>query len=62
MTKDELIEKYREINVDGEWWHESVYEWFDEQCKERGIEVSTTPRNYNRHSVVQSVHERDINW
>ena len=62
MTKDELIEKHREINVDGEWWHESVYEWFDEQCKERGIQISTTPRNYNRRGIVQSVRERDITW
>jgi hypothetical protein len=62
MTKDELIEKYKEINVDGEWWHESVYDWFDEQCKAMGIQISTTPRNYNRRGVVQSVRERDINW
>ena len=62
MTKDELIEKYREINVDGEWWHESVYEWFDEQCKAMGIQISTTPRNYSRRGIVESVRERDINW
>jgi hypothetical protein len=62
MTKDELIEKHREFNVDGEWWHESVYEWFDEQCEERGIQISTTPRNHYRRGIVESVRERVITW
>jgi len=39
MTKEQLIEKYRDINVDGDWWHESVYEWFEEQCEERGVSI-----------------------
>jgi hypothetical protein len=62
MTKDELIEKHREINVDGEWWHESVYEWFDEQCENMGIQISTRPRNHNRRGFVESAREREITW
>lgn len=62
MTKDELIDKHREINVDCEWWQESVYEWFDEQCKAMGIQISTTPRNHNRRGIVESIRERDITW
>lgn len=62
MTKDELIDKYREINVDGDWWHESVYEWFDEQCKDRGIQISTTPSNHLNQGKTTSRRERDITW
>ena len=39
MTKDQLLEKYRDINVDGDWWHEDVYGWFEEQCNEQGVEI-----------------------
>lgn len=38
MTKDELIEKYRHINVDHDWW-DWVYEDFKSQMQEVGIEV-----------------------
>ena len=62
MTKDELIDKYREINVNGDWWHESVYEWFDEQCKDRGIQISTTPSNHLNQGKTTSRRERDITW
>lgn len=44
MTKDELIEKYRDINVDHDWWHH-VYENFDEYMKERGIAVASSNRS-----------------
>lgn len=41
MTKEELIDKYREINVDHSYWYESVYDWFIEECASRGVEVRT---------------------
>lgn len=41
----ELIDKYREINVDYDDWYEHVYEWFDEECQSRGIEVMCTLKN-----------------
>lgn len=62
MDKEQLIDKHREINVDGEWWHGSVYDWFDNVCMEHGIKISTTPRSYNRRGIVESVRERDITW
>lgn len=36
MTKDELIEKYAEINVDYEWWH-WTYENFIEDMEKIGV-------------------------
>jgi hypothetical protein len=39
MTKDELINNFRDINVYHEYWYEGVYEWFIKHCEERGIEV-----------------------
>jgi len=63
MTRDELIEKYRDINVDGDWWHEDVYNWFEEQCKESGVIIHTTARKYQSRDGVELVkHERDISW
>lgn len=41
MTKAELIDKHREINVNYDGWWESVYEWFEEQCRERGVNLYT---------------------
>lgn len=32
MNKQELIEKYRDINVDYDWW-EHIYEGFEEDCR-----------------------------
>ena len=52
MTKDQLLEKYRDINVDGDWWHEDVYGWFEEQCNEQGVEIG----RLNKGKL------RDISW
>lgn len=59
MTKQELIDKYREINVDGDWWYESVYEWFVEECDKRGVRVYQRT-SMNRHN--KPVTSYDITW
>ena len=38
MTKDELIEKHRDINTDHDWW-DSTYDCFKEQMRAIGIDV-----------------------
>jgi hypothetical protein len=40
MNKQELIEKYRDINIQDGWW-ESVYEWFTERMVPMGITVES---------------------
>src|SRR5574344_302457 len=38
-TKDKVLEKYKDFNVDGfDWWN-WAYEDFAEQCLKKGIEV-----------------------
>ena len=39
-TRQELLEKYHDINVDHDWW-DCVYEQFKEDMHEKGIEVVT---------------------
>jgi hypothetical protein len=59
MTKEELIEKYRDINVAGDWWYESIYDWFEKECKKRGVNILHTNRHMgNGKSKV----DRDISW
>jgi hypothetical protein len=36
-TKQQLLEKYRTINVDYDDWAEHIYKWFEEYLAERGI-------------------------
>ena len=36
--QDELLEEYRDINVDHEWW-DYTYDWFKEKCAAVGIDV-----------------------
>ena len=36
-NKQELIEKYRTINVDYDDWADHIYDWFEEHLAERGI-------------------------
>lgn len=55
----ELIDKHREINVDGDWWYEGVYEWFEEQCHERGVNILSTQRTG---SNGKARFEKDITW
>jgi hypothetical protein len=59
MNQD-LIDKHREINVNDDWWHEGIYEWFEEQCHERGVNILSTQRQ----SYVdgQKRMEKDITW
>ncbi len=56
----ELIEKYRDINVNDDWWFESVYEWFEEECDSRGVCINTTPRKNQKTGKVY--YEKDISW
>lgn len=58
MNQD-LIDKYREINVDGDWWYEGVYEWFEEKCHERGVNILSTQR---MGSNGKARFEKDISW
>lgn len=46
MTKDELIEEYRDINVDHDWW-ECTYEDFIERLAEAGITVTTSDISFS---------------
>ena len=39
MDKQELINKFRDINVDNDWWYDHVYEDFVESMTAYGIEV-----------------------
>ena len=39
MTKDELIEEYRDINVDNDWWWEWVYADFKSEMGNVGVEI-----------------------
>jgi len=62
MNQD-LIDKYREINVDGDWWYEGVYEWFEEKCHERGVNILShqeTHQTYGGKPVNKMV--KDITW
>lgn len=56
----ELINKHREINVDGDWWHEGMYEWFEEKCHERGVNILSTQRGNKPDGSVRF--EKDISW
>jgi hypothetical protein len=56
----ELIDKHREINVDGDWWYECVYEWFEERCHEVGVNILTTQRRVSADGRVRT--EKDITW
>jgi hypothetical protein len=56
----ELIEKYRDINVDSDWWYESVYEWFEEECHKRGVNILSTQRGHKSDGSVR--YEKDITW
>jgi hypothetical protein len=55
----ELIDKHREINVDGDWWFEAVYEWFEERCHEVGVNILTTYRHMGN---GKSKLDKDITW
>lgn len=59
MNQD-LIDKHREINVDSDWWYEGVYEWFEEQCHERGVHILSTQRSNYVDGQVRM--EKDITW
>lgn len=59
-TKQDLIDKHREINVDYDGWYESVYEWFEDHCHEVGVNILTTQRGYTADGAVRM--ERDIVW
>ena len=37
INKQQLIEKYRTINVDYDDWADHIYDWFEEHLAERGI-------------------------
>ena len=39
MTKTELINKYRDINIDHDDWFECIYDGFKEDMRDKGIEV-----------------------
>lgn len=39
MTKEELIDEHRDINVDHDWWG-CTYEYFDEICKLMGVVIN----------------------
>lgn len=56
----ELIEKYREINVDGDWWYESVYEWFEDECTNRGVYINHVPRKH--HKTGKVYYDKDISF
>jgi hypothetical protein len=59
MTKEELIEKHRDINVDGDWWHEGVYEWFEQECDKCGVSIASTQRMVGN---GKARYEKDITW
>lgn len=59
MNQD-LIDKHREINVNDDWWHEGIYEWFEEQCHERGVHILSTQRSNYVDGQVRM--EKDITW
>lgn len=53
----ELIDKHREINVDGDWWYEAVYEWFEERCHDVGVNI------LSKYSMTKGKSsDRDIVW
>ncbi len=59
----ELIDKHREINVDYDGWWESVYEWFEEECNARGVNILShqeTSQHGNKPPTSRMV--RDIIW
>ena len=47
MTKDELIEEHRDINVDYRGWWEFTYEDFIERLAEAGITVTTSDISFS---------------
>jgi len=55
-TKQQLIEKYRTINVDYDDWADHVYEWFEDKLAERGISWST---EFNTNTKQD---RRDMSW
>lgn len=55
MPNDEIIEKYRYVNVDYDEWCEHIYEWFEEECKECGVGINMGLRGGKRQ-------ERAIAW
>jgi len=40
MTREELLKKYRYINVKHDDWYEPVYDWFQYELEKKGIEIS----------------------
>ena len=58
MTKDDLIEKHRDINVDHDSWYTFLYYDFIEDCAKIGIEVDTNTRRYGERTHT----EPDITW
>lgn len=63
MTKEELIDKYREINVDHDGWYECVYDWFKEECEANHVIISTTRRTRGlRNGKTISYDDPDISW
>ena len=58
MTKDDLIEKHRDINVDHDDWYFYLYEDFIEDCAKIGIEVDMTISRYGTRTRTHP----DITW
>jgi len=60
MTKEELIDKYRDINLNwGEWW-ESVYAEFEKDMEAEGIEVTKIQFEGFYHQGSHAVFEATI--
>ena len=56
INKQQLLEKYRTINVDYDDWADHVYEWFEDKLAERGISWST---EFNTNTKQD---RRDMSW
>lgn len=50
----ELIDKHREINVDYDGWWESVFQWFEEECNSRGVNILSKHRPAIERDIVFS--------
>lgn len=66
MNKQDMIDHHREINVVYDGWWEPVYEWFEQECKDRGVYVGTTrryiPQRYGGLESTRTVMKLDIQW
>lgn len=60
LTKQDLIDKHREINVDYDDWCDYVYDLFEEACHEVGVDILTT--RSGRVSNGVHIYHRDIVW